>query len=177
MYLYKEKKKKKPSHRQYKYQSKIRHNRRAMNEARYRKNSYKPWVLVTSKAGNPSMAKKIVKAYKRRMKIEHDFRDTKDMKCGLGLNLTRTRNGERLATLLLIAALAAMILTLIGLAAEGKNLHYRFQVNTIKEYRVLSLIFLGMQIIQQGIEMINMQDLEEAIKNLHRHEVNFYEEW
>jgi len=174
MYLYKEKEKKKSKGKQSQDKTKIRHRKYSNNEKKYRENSYKPWLLVTSKSGNTKISKKIVKAYKRRMKIEHDFRDTKDMKCGLGLNLTRTKDAQRLATMLLIAALAAMTLTLIGLAAESKKLHYRFQANTIKKYRVLSLIFLGMQIIQHCTKLIRIQDLKEALKNLQRDEIEFY---
>lgn len=175
MYLYKEKRRKSVKKIKKTNQSKVSQRKRATTEKQYRKRSYQPWLLVTSKKGGSKEAEKIIKAYKRRMKIEHDFRDTKDMKCGLGLNLTRTRNTKRLAIMLLIAALAALLLMLIGLAAESKNLHYRFQANTVRKYRVLSLIFLGMQIIRHCLHLISLHDLKETIKNLQRDEARFYE--
>jgi Transposase DDE domain len=112
----------------------------------YRKRHYTPWLLVTSKS--KTNAKKVVNTYRRRMKIEHDFRDTKSSRWGLGLSFSRTTQVARLEILLLISTLALFMLWLVGLAAENKKLQYSFQANTIKSHRVLSLIFLGMQVLE-----------------------------
>ena len=72
----------------------------------------------------------------------------------LGLNLIFTRELRCLATLLLIGALASLALMLIGLVAENKNLQYQFQTNMLKKHRVLSLIFLGMLIIEHYLQIM-----------------------
>ena len=50
--------------------------------------------------------------------------------------------------MLLLAALAGMVLTLIGIAAERKRLHLRFQANTIRHRRVLSLVIPSFSALQ-----------------------------
>ena len=138
----------------------------------YRQSYADPWLLVTSMTQKPHQAKHIVKKYKRRMKIEHEFRDTKDPKWGLGLNYTRTRNIHRLAILLLIGAIAMFMLWLMGLAAERQQLHYGYQANTIKSRRVLSLIFLALQVIQHDRQALAYSDLKEALLQAHENEVD-----
>lgn len=130
----------------------------------YCKAAHDPWLLVTSVEHKPHQARSVVKRYKRRMKIEHEFRDMKDPKWGLGLNYTRTRNVQRLTILLLIGAIAIVMLWLIGLAAERKQLHYAYQANTVKSYRVLSLIFLALQVIEHDCNALCQQDLREALR-------------
>lgn len=135
----------------------------------YKKNYETPWILATSKKHNTSSPKKIVQKYSRRMKIEHDFRSTKNGKTGLGFNVYGNfdinQKPKRIAILLLLAALAMFVLWLIGLAAEFKNLHYRFQANTHKNRRVLSLVYLGTQVIEHCIELISDCDIKKAINN------------
>lgn len=133
-------------------------------EESYRKAHYDPWLLVTSITPKKYQATNVVKKYKRRMKIEHEFRDTKDPKWGLGLNYTRTRNMHRLAILLLIGTVAMFMLWLIGLATEQKQLHYSYQANTIKTHRVLSLIFLALQVILHDRLAISNQDINLALQ-------------
>jgi len=129
----------------------------------YRKTYHDPWLLVTSIKHKKFQATKVVKHYKRRMKIEHEFRDTKDPKWGLGLNYTRTRSMHRLVILLLIGIVAMFMLWLIGLAAEHKKLHYSYQANTIKTHRVLSLIFLALQVLLHDRKAISYQDINNAL--------------
>ena len=140
----------------------------------YKKNYDTPWLLATSKKHSASSPKKIVQKYSRRMKIEHDFRSTKNGKTGLGFNvygsLDINQKPRRLAILLLLAALAMFVLWLIGLAAEFKNLHYRFQANTCKKRRVLSLIYLGIQVIEHCTELISACDIKKALNYNHRKE-------
>lgn len=174
LYLYQAQQSKGLKKKEKRKQAKVSYRTRATTANQYRRVHRLPWLLATSLEGYSNTAKKIVKGYRRRMKIEHDFRDTKDIKCGLGLNLSRTRNAQRLATLLLLGALASLLLMLIGLAAEHKNLHYQFQVNSVKNKRVLSLLFLGMQVIRHSLHLINYYDLTSAMKNLLQNEVHFY---
>ncbi len=55
------------------------------------------------------------------------------------------------------------MLWLIGLAAERKQLHYSYQANTIKSRRVLSLIFLALQILLHDKHAVCHQDLKDAL--------------
>lgn len=141
----------------------------------YKKVYETPWLLVTSKTHKTNNAKKIVKEYSRRMKIEHDFRSTKNHKTGLGLNVNsvNVENPRKLAILLLIASLAMFILWLVGLAAEAKKLHYSFQANTYRHKRVLSLIFLGLQVIEHCLEAIKIEDVFDALLKVQQMEENF----
>lgn len=114
---------------------KIKHGRK---EKDYGNAAKKPWLIAASLE---IPAVKIMAIYKKRMKIEHDFRDSKDPKWGLGIRESRTIDPMRLILQLLIGFLAAFLLWIIGLCLEKKNLHRDFQANSIKDKRVLSLIF------------------------------------
>ena len=97
--------------------------------------------------------------YRKRMKIEHDFRDSKDPKWGLGLRRSRSMDPGRLSIQLLIGALAAFVLWLIGLCLEKKGLHRDFQANSVKHKRVLSLVFLALEAIRSGyLKFIKKKD-------------------
>ena len=104
-----------------------------------------PWFLATNLA--EISPKKILAVYATRMQIEETFRDTKSVRFGWSFRHARTQSAQRYAVLLLLAALAGFVLTVIGLAAERKRLHLRFQANTIRHRRVLSLFQLGTLII------------------------------
>jgi len=82
------------------------------------------------------------------MKIEHEFRDTKDERWGLGFRFSRTKNIHRLRILIMLSVLAIWLLWIIGMAAEAKNFHYHFQANSIKNKRILSLVFLAREVVK-----------------------------
>jgi hypothetical protein len=168
LYLHSDKLNKQALNTHQKEKNKKRKIRSGRSAKEYKKSYETPWVLATSKKHTTNNAKKIVFKYSRRMKIEHDFRSTKNHKTGLGLNaygsLDIKQKPDRIAILLLLATLAMYILWLIGLAAESKNLHYGFQANTYRHKRVLSLIFLGLQIIEHSIEVLTMDDVLIALK-------------
>jgi len=157
MYLYHENKvrKKKPT----KVKRKIKLGK--MNSS-YSRGNKEPWLLVTSLRGGEKSANRIIGHYRNRMRIEHEFRNTKNSRWGVGLEYTLTRNLERLQILLLIGYLAIFILWLTGLAAELKNLQYNYQANTIRKHRVLSLVFLGLQIILHEPNSITKMDIINA---------------
>ena len=133
-----------------------------------RKKGGDPWLIVTSKPNKYNSAKKIIDSYAKRMKIELEFRSTKNMQFGVGLDMARSRDEKRLEILLLIGALAMFMLWLVGLAGENKSLQYNYQANTIKKHRVLSLIYLGMQIIKEDKYEITKDDLLIAIKQIQK---------
>jgi hypothetical protein len=117
----------------------VRHRRRKAQE---------PWVLVTSL--EERSAREIVAMYAQRMQIEETFRDDKSPRFGLGLSLGRCRNRERINVMLLLLALAAFVLLVVGLAAESLDLAKRFQANTIRHRRTLSLFFLGARVLRRN---------------------------
>ena len=117
------------------------------------------WLLVTSLTGGLKSANQMIYRYRKRMRIEHEFRDTKNSEWGIGLEYSRTKEVARLQILLLIGYLALFLLWVIGLAAEEKKLQYHYQANTIKKYRVLSLVYLGLQIILHDPDCINELDI------------------
>lgn len=64
--------------------------------------------------------------------IEENFRDTKDLRFGMGLSYTHIGRTDRRDRLLLIGALAQALLTLLGAAAEDCGLDRTMKANTVK---------------------------------------------
>ena len=77
---------------------------------------------------------------------------------------------KRIEILLLIAMLASFIAWLTGWIAEKMGLQYQFQSNTTKNRRVLSLFFLGCQVIRRKVR-ISVNDLMTALEEGLRHAV------
>lgn len=88
------------------------------------------WCLATSCADKTATA--VVALYRKRMTIEETFRDQKDLRFGLGLQATHIRDPERRDRLLLLAAIAQSLLTLLGAAAEEAGLDAYLRANTVK---------------------------------------------
>jgi hypothetical protein len=65
--------------------------------------------------------------------------------------------------LLLIGQLHLFLLWLIRLATEYDKRHFDYQANTVKTHCVLSLVFLGMQVILHDIERITEDLLMNAL--------------
>lgn len=89
------------------------------------------WCLATSR--DDLKASEVVKLYGKRFTIEEGFRDTKDLRFGLGLSATRIRKPARRDRLLLIIAFTIALLTLLGAAAESIGLDRKLKVNTSKK--------------------------------------------
>lgn len=103
-----------------------------------------PWLLATSLPVTSKLAKKVVNIYRLRMQIEEGFKDTKSHRFGLGLDYHRCKSAMRLQIMLLISMLASLVFWLLGLAIVIRGQHRRFQANSIKHKRVLSVVFIGM---------------------------------
>jgi Transposase DDE domain len=132
----------------------------------YRRSAKEPWLLASSLPGNsPVKIKRVIKLYKTRMQIEEGFRDLKNPKYGFGLRNAYSRDRKRIEVLLLIAMLASLIAWLCGYVAEKNEWHYQFQVNSIKTRRILSLFFLGCQVIKRHFE-ITIDMLESALQEI-----------
>jgi len=109
--------------------------------------SREPWLLATSLPAHSKRAKQGVRLYVLRMQGEEAFRDLKSSRFGLSFEQSRTGDLERLQLLLLIAALAMLVLWLLGKAAELTQQHRAYQPNTVRHRAVLSTLFLGLQVV------------------------------
>jgi len=124
-----------------KHRCRVRHSTTRWRE---RRSAREPWILATS-LDDP--AKLIIQLYERRMQIEETFRDTKNVRFGLSLVHARTNSTARANVLLLLASLAHLFAVVLGIAAEAAQLDRRYQANTIRHRRVLSLAMLGRLIV------------------------------
>jgi hypothetical protein len=104
------------------------------------KNMKEAWCLATSLSERK--ASDVVKLYGRRFTIEETFRDQKNLRFGLGLSSTHIADAARRDRLLLLAAIAHALLTLLGAAGEECGMDRMFKVNTVK-HRTLSLFRQG----------------------------------
>jgi hypothetical protein len=89
-----------------------------------------PWCLAASDAEAPAAT--LVNSYARRWTIEPAFRDTKDLRFGMGLSATRIGEPMRRDRLLLIGAFATALLTLLGEAGESLGMDRLLKSNTTK---------------------------------------------
>ena len=89
-----------------------------------------PWCLAASDAEAP--ARTLVKQYSRRWTIEPSFRDTKDLRFGMGMAELRIAEPERRDRLLLISAFAMALLTMLGAAGESLGMDRMLKSNTSK---------------------------------------------
>ena len=124
------------------------------------------WLLVTSLAVTSKLAKRVVKIYKKRMEIEEGYRDMKSEHYGLGFNASMSYKVTRIAILMLIAALAAILLLIIGTAAEQAGLARHYQANTVKHRRVLSLHFLGRRVVKNPRLNLTFEHIQKAILHM-----------
>jgi hypothetical protein len=88
------------------------------------------WFLATSRAD--LTATQTIKAYGKRFRIEETFRDCKDLRFGMGLKATHIKKPMRRDRLLMLAAMAHALLTLLGAAAEAVGLDRMLKANTVK---------------------------------------------
>ena len=78
----------------------------------------------------------------------------KSHRWGFGLHYARCNDGRRFEVLLLIAALASLVLWLVGLCGRALDWSRRFQANTERRRPVLSTVFIGRQLLRRtGLEL------------------------
>lgn len=130
------------------------------------KRQHEPWLLVTSLGGGQTLAQSIISVYKTRMQIEEGFRDLKSSRFGFNIKESLTRNKFRLEILLLIGFLATYCLWLLGVVAERQQYHLRYQSNTTKTRRVLSVIFLAAQLVKKDASILSAFK-QHDIKTIH----------
>jgi hypothetical protein len=88
------------------------------------------WCLATTLSKRK--ASEVVKLYGKRFTIEETFRDEKNLHFGMGLSATHIRDAGRRDRLLLLAAIAHALLTLLGAASEECGMDRYLKVNTVK---------------------------------------------
>ena len=76
--------------------------------------------------------REIVDAYAKRWTVEPSFRDTKDIRFGMGLSLLRISRPDRRDRLLLLNAFAVHLLTMLGTAGEELGLDRHLRSGTSK---------------------------------------------
>jgi hypothetical protein len=89
-----------------------------------------PWCLAASDPD--AKAATLIHHYARRWTIEPQFRDTKDLRFGMGLSATRVGDPMRRDRLLLISAFAMALLTLLGEIGERLGMDRLLKSNTSK---------------------------------------------
>lgn len=161
LYLVRERKRRVARHR-------TRRRRTRQNENLYRRLHRDPWLLATSLPHNAGAAGRIQRLYASRMQIEETFRDAKSHRWGMGLRYAHCNSAERLQVLLLIASLATLALWLAGLCAQKLGWKRRFQANTERRRNVLSVVFLGRQLLLRHQLALNDPMLREAMRTLAR---------
>ncbi len=138
--------------------------RRDKDSVNYGRSHREPWLLASSLKGR-SAAKSVTNKYKFRMQIEQEFRDLKGKRYGFGLEESKTKTGNRRSILLLIGMLSSLVAWIIGITAEKKGLHTQFQSNSVKNRRVISLVYLGCRIIKKRLK-IPMYLIWESLRQL-----------
>lgn len=98
------------------------------------------WCLAASSPA--ATAKQLTGLYGRRWGIECAFRDTKDLRFGMGLGTIRVKSPERRDRLWLVNAFAVVLLTLLGAAGEALGYDRMLKASTTKR-RVHSLFRQG----------------------------------
>ena len=125
-----------------------------------------PWLLVTSLPPCDVRAKRVVRVYAGRMQIEEAFRDLKSERFGLGFEVSRSTDTQRIAVLLLIAMLTLLVAWLIGMSVELAGQHRRYQANTERKRRVLSTTYIGRRAVHDARLHIDNQHFIAAAKHL-----------
>jgi hypothetical protein len=90
----------------------------------------KAWCLAASDGA--ASAREITNLYAKRWTIEPGFRDTKDLRFGMGLSVLRIADPQRRDRLLLLNAFAIVLLTLLGAAGESLGMDRHLKSNTAK---------------------------------------------
>ncbi len=88
------------------------------------------WCLATS--GTDQTAKALISLYSKRWSIECGFRDTKDLRFGMGMASIHLSTPARRDRLWLLNAFAIMLLTLLGAAGEALGYDRYLKSNTTK---------------------------------------------
>lgn len=117
------------------------------NSSKNAHSAREPWLLASSVGLRHLSADAIVELYSQRMCIEQSFRDTKNLRVGLGLDVTRSRSKERLEMLLLLGHMASFVQRLIGESAKQRQLELQFMSTRREGHQEISTVTLGRRIL------------------------------
>ena len=104
-----------------------------------------PWCLVTP--ATDKSAREMINLYAKRWTIECQFRDSKDIRFGMGMSAVHVRTPDRPDRLWLINAFSVALLTLLGAAGEALGFDRMLKSNTTKR-RTHSLLRQGIMLFQ-----------------------------
>jgi hypothetical protein len=109
------------------------------------KDMKEPWCLVTDTTDKT--ARELMNLYAKRWSVECQFRDSKDIRYGMGLGEVRVSTPARRDRLWLINAFAVALLTLLGAAGEALGFDRLLKSNTSLR-RTHSLLRQGIMLYQ-----------------------------
>jgi len=132
-------------------------------ERERRQSALDPWLLATSLSDGDAVD--IVRLYAKRMQIEETFRDAKNHRFGWSLSSVRLSTPTRAAVLLALAALAFLVITLIGMAVERSGRHRAYQANTVKR-RVLSYLVLATAVLRRAQKFCSLRDFRVSLASI-----------
>jgi hypothetical protein len=111
------------------------------------RSALEPWLLVCSPSLKHLQAQAIVALYAQRMRIEQSFRDTRNLRWGMGLDVSRSRGRIRLEMLLLITHLASLVQRLIGQCARQQQQELQFMATRRADRHEVSVLTLARRMI------------------------------
>ena len=94
------------------------------------KDMKEPWCLATNLID--ASARTLIDYYAKRWSIEPSFRDTKDLRFGMGMSTVRISDPSHRDRLWLLNAFAVVLLTLLGAAGESLGYDRHLKSNTVK---------------------------------------------
>jgi len=132
-------------------------------ERELRQSALDPWLLATSLSDGDAAG--IVRLYAKRMQIEETFRDAKNHRFGWSLGSVRLSTPARAEILIALAALAYLVVTLIGMAVERSGRHRAYQANTEKR-RVLSFLVLATAVLRRAEKLCSLADFRVSLASI-----------
>jgi hypothetical protein len=139
------------------------HSNQSLKSARAQR---EPWLLAVCPKLTHLSAQAVVAVYAQRMQIEESFRDLKSERFGLGFSANRSTQKDRLGVLLLLGCLASFVLRLIGEVGKARQMEFQFQSNTRRSRPVISVISLGLQLVQHGMAAFPSREFGVALEHL-----------
>lgn len=124
-----------------------------------------PWLLLSNLAPGAGVSERVVAMYRARMSIEEGFRDLKAHRHGFALRQNIGRDPQRVANLLLVAAIASVCAWLTGLVGQARSLDRPLQANTERRRTVLSTFFIGLRLLKHRLHL-NKSDVSAALRRL-----------
>jgi hypothetical protein len=132
-------------------------------ERELRQSALDPWLLATSLSDGD--AAEVVRQYAKRMQIEETFRDAKNHRFGWSIGTVKLSTPQRAAALLALAALAFLVITLIGMAVERSGRHRAYQANT-ETRRVLSFLVLATAILRRAENLCSIAAFRVSLSSI-----------